>query len=249
MTKTENGMASNKRSMLKLTIAEKVKSTFSLDKNVAESGGEQQSAFSMKRLNPLRTLLHPFESFTAVKDEGKGSLVAAATIIIVFFLATIFKRQSTGYTFNMADLNALNIWIISAKTIVLYGLWVAANWAVATWMDGEGKAKQIAVVSAYAIIPYVVALIATTLLSNVLVMEEGMFLQYIIAVSVLWSALLIFIGMNIIHDYGALKTLQSIALTFVAIGITLFLAVLFYTLFNQVYLFFYTIYNELLFRL
>src|SRR5690606_19055484 len=178
-----------------------------------------------------------------------GSLVAAATIIIVFFLATIFKRQSTGYTFNMADLNALNIWIISAKTIVLYGLWVAANWAVATWMDGEGKAKQIAVVSAYAIIPYVVALIATTLLSNVLVMEEGMFLQYIIAVSVLWSALLIFIGMNIIHDYGALKTLQSIALTFVAIGITLFLAVLFYTLFNQVYLFFYTIYNELLFRL
>lgn len=201
------------------------------------------------KLNPLRCLLHPFEAFGAVKDEGKGSIATAFAIVAVFFLATVFKRQSSGYTFNMADLNALNIWIMAGKTVVLYGLWVGANWAVATWMDGEGKAKEIIVVSAYSIIPYVAALIVTTLLSNVLVREEGMFLDYAMTVAVLWSALLLFIGLNIIHDYGALKTLQSIALTFAAMAIVVFLGVLFYTLFNQVYVFFYTIYNELLFRL
>ena len=204
---------------------------------------------STTRLNPLRCLLHPFEAFSAVKEEGKGSLAASAVIVAVFFLATVFKRQSTGYTFNMADINALNIWIMAAKTVALYGLWVGANWAVATWMDGEGKAKEITVVSAYAIIPYVAALIVTTLLSNALVQEEGMFLGYAMTIATIWSAMLLFIGLNIIHDYGALKTLQSIALTFAAMAIVVFLAVLFYTLFNQVYVFFYTIYNELLFRM
>lgn len=202
-----------------------------------------------KRLNPFRSLLHPFDSFYAVKEEGKGSLLASALIVLVFFVATIFKRQSTGYTFNLVDLSALNIWLIAAKTIVLYALWVAGNWAAATWMDGEGKAKQIAIVSAYASIPYVAAVILTTLLSRVLVQEEGMFLSYITTIAMAWSALLMFIGLLTIHDYGAVKTLQSVLLTFAAIAIVVFLAMLFYTLFQQVYVFVYTIYNEMLFRL
>ncbi|NIK74997.1 hypothetical protein FHS15_000095 [Paenibacillus castaneae] len=202
-----------------------------------------------KRLNPFSSLLHPFDSFYAVKEEGKGSLLASALIVLVFFFATIFKRQSTGYTFNLADLSALNIWLIAAKTIVLYALWVAGNWAVATWMDGEGKAKQIAIVSAYASIPYVAAVILTTLFSRVLVQEEGMFLGYITTIAMVWSALLMFIGLQTIHDYGAVKTLQSALLTFAAMAIVVFLVMLFYTLFQQMYVFVYTIYNEMLFRL
>ncbi|OBZ12528.1 YIP1 family protein [Bacillus sp. FJAT-26390] len=202
-----------------------------------------------KRLNPLSSLLHPFDSFYSVKEEGKGSLLASGFIVLVFFIASVFKRQSTGYTFNLVDLSALNVWLIAAKTVVLYALWVAGNWAVATWMDGEGKARQIAIVSAYAIIPYVAAVIVSTLLSKVLVQEEGMFLGYLTTVAMAWSAVLMFIGLLTIHDYGAVKTLQSVALTFAAMGVAIFLAVLFYTLFQQVYVFIYTVYNEMLFRL
>src|SRR4029453_13493858 len=111
------------------------------------------SAVSSKKLNPLRSLLHPFDSFYSVREEGKGSLLASGIIVLVFFIASIFKRQSTGYTFNLVYLSALNVWLIAAKTVGLFALWVGGNWAVATWMDGEGKAKQIAIVSAYAIIP------------------------------------------------------------------------------------------------
>ncbi|HTG70167.1 MAG TPA: Yip1 family protein [Candidatus Udaeobacter sp.] len=206
-------------------------------------------AVSPKRLNPFSALLHPFDSFNSVKEDGKGSLLASGMIVLVFFIASIFKRQSTGYTFNLSDLSALNVWLIAAKTIVLYALWVAGNWAVATWMDGEGKAKQIAIISAYAIVPYVAAVIVSTLLSRVLVQEEGMFLGYITTLAMIWSAVLMFIGMLTIHDYGAVKTLQSFAMTFAAMGIVIFLAVLFYTLFQQVYVFIYTVYNEMLFRL
>jgi hypothetical protein len=208
-----------------------------------------KSANSQTRLNPFQSLIHPFDSFYAVKEEGKGSIVVSCLIVLVFFLASVFHRQSTGYTFNYADSSELNVWLIAAKMIVLYALWVAGNWAVATWMDGEGKASEIIIISAYAIIPYVAAVIIVTLLSKVLVQEEGMFLDYILTFAILWSAILMFIGMLTIHDYGALKTLQSIALTFAAMGIVIFLSVLFYTLFHQVYVFLYTVYNELLFRL
>lgn len=201
------------------------------------------------KLNPFRCLIHPFDGFTAVKEEKKGSILLAGIIVAIFFISALIHRQNTGFIFNLADPTALNIWLIGAKTIVLYVLWVTCNWAVATWMEGEGKAIEIVIVSAYSLIPYVIGTIVTAMLSNVLLQEEGAFLQYIMVVALLWSTVIMVIGMQTIHDYGFVKTLQSILLTFVAMGIVVFLTVLFYTLFQQLYVFFYTIYNELLFRL
>lgn len=198
--------------------------------------------------HPLRCLIHPFDGFYEVKEEGKGSAALAAAIVLIFFFAAIVQRQNTGFTFNKNDLDDLNIWLVAAKTLVLYGLWVVGNWAVATWMDGEGKAVQIAVVSAYSIIPYVTSIILVSLLSNVLVMEEGVFLHYLTVVAMLWSAVLMLIGLQTIHDYGFVRNLQAMAMTLAAMGIMVFLAVLFYTLFQQAYVFLLTIYNELLFR-
>ncbi|WP_372630193.1 YIP1 family protein [Cohnella sp.] len=202
-----------------------------------------------RKLNPLKALLHPFDSFYAVKEEGKGSLLFAGVIVTIFFFASIASRQNTGFIFNPHELNDLNVLLIAAKTIVLYGLWVSCNWAVATWMDGEGKAKEIAIISAYALTPYVAALILTTLLSNVLVLEEGVFLPYMTAVSLIWSGVLMLVGFLAIHDYGFKRTLTSVLLTFAAMAIVVFLAMLFYTLFQQTYLFVKTIYNELMFRI
>jgi len=201
------------------------------------------------KLNPFRCLLHPFDGFYAIKEEKGGSILAAAAIICVFIVSALLKRQNTGYIFNYADLSALNLWLILTKTVVLYGLWSACNWAVSTWMDGEGKAAEILIVSAYSLIPYIAATLLTTLLSNVLLQEEGAFLQYILVIAILWSGVLMIIGMGTIHDYGFVKNLQSIVLTFIAMGIVVFLTVLFYTLLQQLYVFFYTLYNEMLFRL
>jgi tetratricopeptide (TPR) repeat protein len=197
----------------------------------------------------FRCLLHPFDGFHAVKDEGKGSVIAAFAIVFVWFLAGVMERQNTGFTFNYNQLSDLNVFLILMKTVGLYALWVTCNWAVATWMDGEGKAKEIAIVSAYSITPYVTGILLATLVSNILLKEEGMFLQYITVVSMLWSSVIMFIGMLVVHDYGFVRTLKSLALTLAAMGIVVFLAVLFYTLFQQLYVFLYTVFNELLFRL
>lgn len=212
--------------------------------------GSKLNSFKLGlKLNPFSSLLHPFDSFYAVKEEGKGSLLAAAAIVVVFFFASIFERQNTGFAFNMNNLDELNVWLVAAKTIALYGLWVLSNWVVATWMDGEGKASHIMIVSAYAMIPYVISIIVTTLLSNIMLVEEGVFLQYMTILAILWSSVLMLIGLQTVHDYGFVRNLQSIALTLSAMAIIVFLIILFYTLFQQAYVFVTTIYNEVLFRL
>ncbi|HZG85818.1 Yip1 family protein [Paenibacillus sp.] len=200
-------------------------------------------------MNLVKIVFHPFESFGAIKDEGKGSPMQAVVIVAAWFAAAMMERQNTGYAFNMNDPDDLNVWLIGAKTALLFGLWVVGNWAVATWLDGEGKAAQIAIVSAYALVPYVASLLLATALSNVFLREEGVFLHYMTTVGTLWSGALLLIGMQIVHDYGFARTVQSLALTVAAMGIIVFLFVLFYTLFQQAWLFVYTIYNELLFRM
>ncbi|MNR52201.1 hypothetical protein D3C85_1719970 [compost metagenome] len=57
------------------------------------------------------------------------------------------------------------------------------------------------------------------------------------------------IGLLTVHDYGFVRNLQSISLTLAAMAIIVFLVILFYTLFQQTYVFVTTIYNEVLFRL
>jgi hypothetical protein len=204
---------------------------------------------SRDRINPFHCLLHPFDGFYSVGEERRGYLPYAAAIVIVFFFAAIFQRQNTGYIFNHNQLNELNIFLITLKTLVLFTLWVIGNWSVATWIEGEGKASEIAIVSAYAIIPYVASMIFGTLLSNVLVVNEGAFLHYLTVIGILWSSILMVIGLQIIHDYEFGKTMRSILLTIIAMLIIVFLSVLFYTLFQQAYVFVVTVMNELLFRI
>jgi hypothetical protein len=201
------------------------------------------------KLNPFHFLLHPFDGFDRVKEENKGSIFYAGLIVIIYFFAAIYQRQNLGYIFNHNQLSELNIYLIALKTIVMFALWAVSNWAVATWMDGEGKASEIVIVSAYAIIPYVASVILSTMLSNVIVANEGAFLGYITVVGILWSSILMIIGLMIIHDYEFVKTLRSMVLTLVAMLIITFLVVLFYTLYQQAYVFVVTIFNEILFRL
>lgn len=201
---------------------------------------------SFKQFN---CILHPFESFYEIKHKNKGSFVFTAAVLIVWFLASIFQRQSTGYLFNFNKLNELNIFMIFIKTLVFFAVWVVSNWSVTTFIGGIGKFPEIWLVSAYALIPHIASTILVTVISNVFTINEGVFLQYITFVGILWSSALMLIGLMTIHDYEFMQTVGAVILTVLAIAIILFLFVLFYTLVNQLFTFLYTVFSEVLYRL
>ncbi len=197
---------------------------------------------------PFTLLIHPVRGFEEVKYGGKGSAAVAAGIVVLLFLSEVFNRQLRGFPFNPFRPDRLNILTVLAQTVVPYLLWGVANWALCTLMDGEGRFPEIMIATAYSLVPMVLITFLVAALSNLMTLEEGAFLLLAQSVRGIWFLVLLTIAMKEIHQYSFPRTVLSMALTVVGIGIILFLAVLVFSLFQQLAIFLRTVGSEILFR-
>ena len=133
-------------------------------------------------------------------------------------------------------------------TVIPFWLFCIANWAVGTIGNGEGKINEICTFAALALTPYILCSLTATALSNILVLEEESFLQVLLVIGGLWSGMLLFQAIRIVHNYSGLMTMGIILLTVLGIAIILFILLLLYALFQQMYSFVSTIYSELMYR-
>jgi hypothetical protein len=206
----------------------------------------------MSFLKDIKYLLHvanhPFDGFWDLKYENKGKLRIAVLMVFIVTVTMILKRQYVGYVVNYnypLSLNSIN----ELKYIVLpFLLWCIANWSLTTLMDGEGKFIEIVIATGYAMIPLVLVTIPNILLSNVITLREASFYYLLDSFALLWFLWLLFIGTMTVHQYTVTKTIATMLLTLVVMGIIIFLGLLFFNLIQQVISFIYTIYQELSLR-
>ncbi|MCD7772099.1 MAG: YIP1 family protein [Oscillospiraceae bacterium] len=194
-------------------------------------------------------IFHPTEGYEDMRWKKQGSMVI--TVVIVFFLliAQIVNQRMGGFAFNMAAYSdVFNIVPIITQSVIIYITWVVANWSFCTLLDGEGNMRRIAIYTAYALVPYIVCTIVSTLMTYFLTLDESIWSSAIFYVGIGWTAVLLVTGMKACHQYSYTKTFVCIVLTLVGMLLILCLFVLLLSLFQQVYVFFYTIYTELLYR-
>ncbi|MGN0593608.1 MAG: Yip1 family protein [Hominimerdicola sp.] len=194
-------------------------------------------------------IFHPVEGFEDLRWKKQGSMKIAMIIVFLLFAAMVVDRQLTGFQFNTAYTKVFNVVPLLVQSVVYFFTWVIGNWAICTLLDGEGTLKKICIYSAYALVPYIVCTFISVVLSNFLVQEEAI---WIIAISYLgmgWSVVLMLQAMRAVHQYSFGKTIGSIILTLVAMLIILFLVVLLLSLFQQVYVFVYSLYTEISYRI
>lgn len=197
---------------------------------------------------PITLLAHPVRGFEDVKHGGKGSVTVAAAIVALLVLSEVFAWQLSGFPFNYRRPDRLNILTVLAQTAVPYLLWVVANWALCTLMDGEGTFPQICIATAYALVPRVLITLLVATVSNLMTLEEGAFLLFAGSIRQAWFVALLTVGMKEIHQYSLGRTIVSMILTVVGIGIILFLMILVFSLFQQLAIFLRTVFSEILFR-
>lgn len=205
-------------------------------------------AMDLKADNPFYTMLHPFDGFYDVRAKKAGKAYLSFIILILWCLVSIFERQSTGYIFNHNKISELNIFLQIAKVIIPFVMWVYGNWIISILMNGTGSFRDIWLVSAYSAVPYIMSVIISVCLSNILVMNEP-FAQYAIVFGMLWSLLILFIGMMVIHEYTFSQNVTSVIFSVAVMGVILFLMMLLMTLWSQFYFFIRTIITEILFRI
>ncbi|MDF2674740.1 MAG: repeat containing protein [Clostridiales bacterium] len=195
------------------------------------------------------TMFHPFHGFDDLKRKKSGSVVLSNVILVIFFISAILNRQLTGFIFNPYRIDKLNVLTLLPGTIILFAVWVICNWAFCSLLDGSGTFKEIWIVSAYSLVPYILFTSITIFLSNFITIEGAVFLNWIFKIGQVWSIILIILGLREIHQYTLKKTLMSIVLTIVGILIVVFLTLLSFSLYNQVATFIKTIYREIIYRL
>ena len=195
------------------------------------------------------TVFHPISGFEEVKWNDKGSVVISVVVLFLFFLINVLQAQMTGFSFNSNNPDKISMISIFAISVGGVALWFVANWAMSSLMNGEGKLRQIWVVTCYALIPYVVFTALFIIASNFASLEMGVFLYLLYAFGIAWSCIMMFFGMYQIHQLDFKGTVANVFLTIVGIAIMLFIMVLLYSLFQQMYTFLYTIFSEIMFRI
>lgn len=197
---------------------------------------------------PFYIMRHPFEGFEDLRWKKAYNMKVALVIVALLFIVSVCSELMTGFLFNTAAVKIFNIVPIIIRTIVIFFTWVIGNWALCTLFDGEGTMKNICVNTAYALVPYIIGQVINIILSNCLLRTESAFITFVSYVTILWTVVLLISGMKTVHQYSIPKTLLFMLITILAMVVILILLVLLVSLFQQVYVFIYSIYTELLYR-
>jgi hypothetical protein len=197
---------------------------------------------------PFHILLHPVDGYQELKYNKKGSFSFALAIVLFWYITAVSVKQIQEFAFNSTRPGHLNIFIVAATTILVYFMVVVSNWCFSTLMDGKGTFKEICVVCSYALLPMIIASWIRIVLSQFLVVEEGVFIQYIDYIAYIWTGILLFLALSTVHEFTFPKTIEVIALTILGMLAILFLCVLIYTLYQQIAMFCINIFYEIIFR-
>ena len=81
-----------------------------------------------------------------------------------------------------------------------------------------------------------------------MVSGEGYFYYLFMAVAVIWSGCLLFIGTIMIHDYTVSKAVLTIIIIIAGIQLVAFVWLLFFMIIDRLILFVVDLYNEIVYR-
>lgn len=201
-----------------------------------------------KLLYPFYVITHPFDGFYEVRHREKGSVPVAILLIFLFALSFSLNRKYASFVVNTVNTRYVDSRSEMTGIFLAVLLFSAANWSITCLLEGEGRFKDILTVMGYSMLPMVLTFLPVTILSWFIAADEEGIYSLLKGISILLFAVLLLIGIMIIHNFGFGKTLFTLLLTFIALLIIIFIIMLLFSLVNQVYLFLKSAYTELVLR-
>ncbi|MGI6781324.1 MAG: YIP1 family protein [Acholeplasmataceae bacterium] len=197
---------------------------------------------------PLYILLHPIRGFEEFKQQKKGKLYVAIFYLFMMIMSVVITETMIGFLIKSPWSETFNLGRTALLVVVPIILATVGNWSVTTLLDGKGKMKEIFMTIMYGLIPYIWLSIPITIISNFLIREEIQLYYAVISIAGFLAGYKIFMGLLVIHEYSPLKTILTILFTAVAIAVMIFIGLLLLTIFQQVYTFLKSLYEELILR-
>ena len=195
----------------------------------------------------LYTMVHPGDGFYEIRHRGKGSVPLAFAFVILFSISFSINKRYANFIVNSYNTLETNSLLDLVAILAFFVLFCVSNWSITCLMEGEGRMRDIVTSVGYSTLPLLFALIPMTLFSYAIAADEEAFYYVVLGAAILWFVLLVLVGIMTIHNFTLGKTLITLFLTFVAMIIIIFICVLLVTILQQLFLFFKSIYMELIF--
>lgn len=210
---------------------------------------EPPNKLSHKLLYAFRCLTHPFDGYYEMKRSKRGSPLGATIILLSAAVTLLIDAYFSGYLFVSGEKGDVNIIVVSCGIILPVLVWTLANWCVSSLLYGNGSFKDIYMAACYSLLPIILVVIPTTLISNVLTIDEGAILSFIETLAYVWSIMLIFLGTLTVHSYGLGKNIIATLLSVLGMLVIVFMILLVFVLTSKVYTFIDTIVTEISYRI
>ncbi len=201
-----------------------------------------------RRNMPVYCAMHPFIGYSEMKYARSGSVPIALIILALFFTSTILARQLTGFIFNYARTDRFDILVHFVSTIGIFIMFVLTNWLVTTIAEGKGKFKEIFVFCSYVLLPYTILTLAGVVFSNILGIEETMFMRIFQFVIYAIALIHLVIALMEVHMYSLKKTILTLLLTGAGILVIVLFSAIVYSIITQIISFTGTLVTELTLR-
>ncbi|MCM1058065.1 MAG: YIP1 family protein [Firmicutes bacterium] len=196
----------------------------------------------------FHVIFHPADGFWDLKREKRGSLAASLTFLALTVVTLALEKLETAFLFNPNRLSRVNVMVDALTLLLVFGLWCVANWCTTSLMDGKGRMKDIVIAMGYALFPVVLIRLPLVLVSYCITAEEGAFYYVFGVIAYIWTAMLVFAGTMMTHEYSFGKTVFTCLITVLGMGILMFIGLLFFNVISEIIVFLTTLYKEMWFR-
>lgn len=194
-------------------------------------------------------LIHPFDGFSEMRYNQKGSMMIANIIMVLWFLMESVKFNYKGFIFNTNEPADFSVFALVVTTVGMAAMFCLSNWLFSTFFEGKGSLRAIWINFAYGLVPMLAVSVLEVILSNLLTKDESFFIEYLGIFGMLYAVFLIFVGNGELHQYSFKKNILSILASCVGVLIIMFIVFLLFNLFVQLKDFVQSVFEEAFYRI
>ena len=191
---------------------------------------------------------HPDDCGYEIRKNRAGSVAGACVIYVLLFASYMLYQTRKGFIYQMRDVQDMDMGFVVLGFWALLLAFIFCNYLVTSINDGNGTLKQIFLVPAYGMLPVTVALLTVTLVSHALTYNEAFLLTLIMIAGITWSAVVIFIGLQTIHEYSFKETVVSLILTVMFMLIIVIVCIILSMMWNSLRSFLTSVGKELIYN-
>lgn len=196
----------------------------------------------------LTVPFHPFQAFQALKYQKFASTRLGILFLVIFYLASVSEDLYGGFMYVITDVSNYNALYTLIGSVGLVLLWVIANWGICMLNEGKGSLKEIFTMSCYSLTPMILFSVIFLVGSHTIAASETSTFGLIGTIMFIYTALLLLIGMTVVHEYTFFKSMKMAIMTILGMLLTAFVIFSVVLLTQQFITFFVNIFDEIALR-